>query len=205
MSEDLQKQEPVIPKKKEKKQGGGGLSLPMLIVAGVGGLLLILVTVIFGYFIATKLFPSQPVVVQGVQQTESVKKEKTEEEEDETADVHELLYMEIGRITTNPKDAPTVFVVINLSFEFKPRNKDDEAMKEVIGKEGLNLESPIIKKMQGRIKSAINNFLASTTMAELNTKRPELQKLFLELLKPTFKDYGFKLYNVSLLEFIVQE
>jgi len=27
----------------------------------------------------------------------------------------------------------------------------------------------------------------------------------LELLKPTFKEYGFKLYNVSLLEFIIQE
>lgn len=78
-------------------------------------------------------------------------------------------------------------------------------MKEVIGKEGLNMESPIVKKMQARIKSAVNNFLASTTMAELNIKRPELQKLFLELLKPTFKEYGFKLYNVGLLEFIVQE
>ncbi len=205
MSEDLQKQEPEIPKKKEKKQGGGGLSLPMLIVVGVGGLVLVLVAVIFGYFIATKLFPSQPVIVQGGHQTENAKKESGEEEEEEAPDAHELMYMEIGRITTNPKDAPTTFVVINLSFEFKPRNKDDEAMKEVIGKEGLNLESPIVKKMQGRIKSSINNFLASTTMVELNAKRPELQKLFLDLLKPTFKEYGFKLYNVSLLEFIIQE
>jgi len=74
MSEDLQKQEPEIPKKKEKKQGGGGLSLPMLIVVGVGGLVLVLVAVIFGYFIATKLFPSQPVIVQGGHQTENAKK-----------------------------------------------------------------------------------------------------------------------------------
>lgn len=207
MSEDLQKQEPEIPKKKEKKQGGGGLSLPMLIIVGVGGLVLVLVAVIFGYFIATKLFPSQPVIVQGGQPTEKANKEHSEstEEEEEKPDMHELLYMEIGRITTNPKDAPSTFVVINLSFEFAPRKKDDESMKEVIGKEGLNLESPIIKKMQGRIKSAINNSIASMTMVDLNAKRPELQKLFQDLLKPTFKEYGFKLYNVSLLEFIIQE
>lgn len=205
MSEDLQKQEPEIPKKKEKKQGGGGLSLPMLIVVGVGGLVLVLVAVIFGYFIATKLFPSQPVIVQGGQPVEKAHKANSENEEEETPDLKELLYLEIGRITTNPKEAPSTFVVVNLSFEFAPRNKDDESMKEILGKEGLNLESPIVKKMQGRIKSALNNYLASMTLVDLNSKRPELQKLFQELLKPTFKEYGFKLYNVSLLEFIIQE
>ncbi len=206
MSEDLQKQEPEIPKKKEKKQGGGGLSLPMMIIVGVGGLVLVLVAVIFGYFIATKLFPSQPIVVQGGQPVEKAHhKDSEEEEEEEKPEMHELLYMELGRITTNPKDAPSTFVVVNLSFEFSPRKKDDEMMKEVIGKEGLNLESPIIKKMQGRIKSAINNSLASMTLVDLNSKRPELQKVFQELLKPTFKDYGFKLYSVGLLEFIIQE
>lgn len=206
MSEDLKKQEPEIPKKKEKKQGSGGLSLPMLIIVGVGGLVLILVAVIFGYFIATKLFPSQPVIVHGGQPIEKANKEHAESsEEEEKPDLHELLYMEIGRITTNPKDAPSTFVVINLSFEFAPRKKDDESMKEVIGKEGLNLESPIIKKMQGRMKSAINNTIASMTMLDLNAKRQELEKVFQELLKPIFKEYGFKLYNVSLLEFIIQE
>ncbi len=208
MSEELQKQEPEIPKKKEKKQGGGGLSLPMMIVFGVGGLVLVLVAVIFGYFIATKLFPSQPVIVQGVQPVEQVHKENhgKGEGEEEKPDMHDLLYMEIGRLTTNPKDAPSTFVVVNLSFEFAPKKKDDENMKELIkGHEGLNLEHPIVKKMQGRIKSGLNNFLASMTMTELNTKRPELQKLVLELLKPAFKEYGFKLYNVSLLEFIIQE
>lgn len=204
MSEDLKKQEPEIPKKKEKKQGGGGLSLPMLIVVGVGGIVLVLVAVIFGYFIATKLFPSQPVVIQGGQPVEN-EKAKTNEEEVEEPDMHDLLYMEIGRITTNPKDAPSTFVVVNISFEFLPKKKDDEKMKEVLGKEGLNLENPIVKKMQARIKSAINNNLASMTMAELNAKRPELQTVFQENLKPIFMEYGFKLYNVSLLEFIIQE
>lgn len=207
MSEELQKQEPEIPQKKEKKHGGGGLSLPMMIIFGVGGLVLVLVAVIFGYFIATKLFPSQPVIVQGGKPVEDVHSANDEGQgEEEEPDMHDLLYMEIGRLTTNPKDAPSTFVVVNLSFEFAPKKKDDENMKELIkGHEGLNLEHPIAKKMQGRIKSGLNNFLASMTMNELNAKRPELQKLFLELLKPTFKEYGFKLYNVSLLEFIIQE
>lgn len=204
MAEDLQKQEPEIQKKKEKKQSSGGLSMPMLILVGVGGLVLVLVAVIFGYFIATKLFPSQPVVVQGQPTEKKEKTEKTEEEDEDAPELTELLYMEIGRITTNPKDAPSTFVVVNLSFEFKPRKADDEKMKEVLGKEGLNLESPIVKKMQARIKSAINNNLASFTLAELNAKRPELQQIYLELLKPIFKEYGFKLYNVNLIEFIVQ-
>jgi len=43
--------------------------LPLIIGVGVGAIVLILVAVIFGYFIATRLFPSQPSSAQ-VQTTE---------------------------------------------------------------------------------------------------------------------------------------
>jgi flagellar basal body-associated protein FliL len=201
MAEDLEKQEPEKQKKKEKKAGGNGLPLPMLIGIGVGGVVLVLVTVIFGYFIATKLFPSQQQVVVTNGQVQSEHKAESEEK----ADVHESLYMETGRITTNPKDAPTTFVVLNLSLEFVPKDKDDEKTKEVLGKEGVNMAHPTIQKMLARVKSTINNQIASTPMAELQSKRPELEKIYIELLKPTFKEFGFKLMNVGLLEFIIQE
>ena len=202
MAEELEKQEPEKQKKKEKKaSSGGGLPLPMLIGIGVGGVVLVLVTVILGYFIATKLFPSQQQVVV----TNGQVKAENKTEQEEPADVHESLYMETGRITTNPKDVPTTFVVLNLSLEFVPKNKDDEKTKEVLGKEGVNTAHPTIQKMLARIKSMINNQIASTPMADLQAKRPELEKIYKELLQPTFKEFGFKLLNVGILEFIIQE
>jgi flagellar basal body-associated protein FliL len=209
MAEELEKQEPEKQKKKEKekKQGASGaLSLPMLIGIGGGGIVLILVTVIFGYFIATKLFPTQPVVVsQNGQVTNSNDNKDNKDKKKSEDDIHSSLYMETGRITTNPKDAPSTFVVLNLSLEFVPYNKDDDKVKEMMGKEGLNMNNPIVQKMLGRIKSTVNNQIASLTLAELQAKRPELENMYKDALKTTMNEFGFKLLNVGLIEFIIQE
>ncbi len=212
MSDELEKQEPEKPKKKEKSEGKGGLSLPIIIIGSVGGLILIVVTVVFGYFVATKLFPQQPVIVNGVAATEhkteghgDAHSEKEGEDEDEDADHHHSAYMETGRITTNPKDAPATFVVLNLSIEFEPKDPEDPTFVEAIDKHGaLKMDAPIMKKLLGKIKSTINNSLASMTLTELNSKRPELTKMYKDTLKPVFKSYALKLYDVGLIEFIVQ-
>lgn len=209
MSDDLEKQEPEKPKKKEKKEGKGGLSLPIIIIGSVGGLILIVVTVIFGYFVATKLFPQQPVIVNGSvateQKSDSHSDAHHEEEENEDADHHHSAYMETGRITTNPKDAPATFVVLNLSIEFEPKDPKDPVFAEAIDAHGaIKLDAPIMKKLLGSIKNTINNSLASMTLTELNAKRPELTKMYKDTLKPVFKSYDLKLYEVGLLEFIVQ-
>ncbi len=210
MSDELEKQEPEKPKKKEKKEGKGGLSLPIIIIGSVGGLILIVVTVIFGYFVATKLFPQQPVVVNGTAATEHKSDSHSDansedEEDDEDADHEHSAYMETGRITTNPKDAPATFVVLNLSLEFEPKKPDDPEFAEAIDGHGeIKMDAPIMKKLLGKIKSTINNSLASMSLADLNAKRPELTKMYKDTLKPVFKSYNLKLYEVGLIEFIVQ-
>ncbi|MGE5480064.1 MAG: flagellar basal body-associated FliL family protein [Chloroflexota bacterium] len=218
--ETKDKQQPEMPSKPAKEKKPVALSLPLIIGGGIGALVLILATIIFGYFLATKLFPaaSAGTVELTAAERAEIKKKAVDElsrqrESEEQRAVKELsldnmegaIYYETGRITTNPKGSSTQFVVVNLALEFKILDAENEHLQKLADKEGkLNLENPIMKKVEAAIKSSMNNTLASYTEAELQQNRGQLEKIFLDKLRPAFRRYELALARVNLLEFIIQ-
>ena len=200
--EESRKQEKQEPEKPKKESSNKILNapLPLIIGVGVGAIVLILVAVIFGYFIATRLFPSQPTSAQ-VQTTESKANEKSA-----TVNLQKTIFLETGRITTNPRDGATTFVVVNLGLEFMKKNEDDKALEGLTDAGGkIKPDEVIVQKLLARIKSSVNGFIASYNLQELQAQRPQLEEQFKTNLQPIFDEYGLRLVKVGLIEFIIQE
>jgi flagellar basal body-associated protein FliL len=213
--ENGEKQEPVKPEKKTKKKPslGGGLSLPVIIGAVAGLLVLIAATVIFSIFIASKFIAPQQSA-SGEDGKHADKTEKHEEDEDEEkkdeidlemAEEEEfqkgmvgIHYVKTGRITTNPKGS-SQFVVLNLGFEFRMKNKDNEWVESEVTE-----EDPMVKHAMSKAKGVVNQVLGSMTVEELHSKRSEMPLILKEKLKDTFKKYRILLKDVIIEEFIIQ-
>jgi len=197
--EDNKKQEPEKPKKTSDNRIMN-VSLPLITGIGVSAIVLILVAVVFGYFIATKLFPTQQVVSQG--QISEVKADVGHK----ATDIHQTIFLETGRITTNPKDGATTFIVANLGLEFVKVNEKDKKLESLTDATGkVKLEEVIVQKLLARVKSNVNTFIASYNLLELQAQRPELEEEFKKNLQPIFDEFGLKLVKVGLIEFIIQE
>lgn len=209
MAEEKQQGEEVVhePVKKEKKSLG--VSLPLMIGAAAGILVIIVLGVILGVFFASKFMGVQHSG--GAEQkgkTENVSKSKASleaEDEDYLAKLEDIVLMETGRITTNPKGAASVFVVVNFGFEFRLMDKDKSEYKTLVKEGTVNMEHPIMRKMMARIRSTLNKMIASYTKEELLEKRPEIPELVKKELRPVFRDYELQLINVTIQEFIIQE
>lgn len=205
---EAEKQEPLKPEKK------GGLSLPLIIGAAVGILVIIILGVVLGVVVASKYFGSghseAPIDGDGKAKKEHVAKSETAEDEFDTeggylSKLHDVMIMETGRITTNPKGAASVFVVVNFGLEFKKMDPDNEELKALAGKEGeLNMEHPIMKKLMAKMRGVLNNMIGSYTQDELLAKRAELPELVKKELKPIFRDYELSLGSITIQEFIIQ-
>lgn len=205
--EGTEKQEPLKPEKK-------GLSLPLIIGAAVGVLVIIVLGVVLGVVVASKFFAPEHSADSGEGEGKA-KKEKTvkakdfdedfDQEGGHLAKLHDIILMETGRITTNPKGAASVFVVVNFGMEFKKMDPDNEALKTLTDKAGvLDMGNPVMKKLMARMRGVLNNMLASYTQEELLDKRTELPDLVKKEILPIFRDYQLSLGNVTLQEFIIQ-
>jgi len=208
MAEEKQQGEEVVqePLKKEKKSLG--VSLPLMIGAAAGILVIIVLGVILGVFFASKFMGVQHAGGEG----EKGKTEKTaksniaeEDEGDYLSKLKDIAIMETGRITTNPKGSSSVFVVVNFGFEFKKMDNDNKELKTLVNEGAVNMEHPVIKKMMARIRSTLNKMIASYTKEELLEKRHEIPELVKKELRPIFRDYELLLVNVTIQEFIIQE
>ncbi len=213
--EETEKQEPEKPEKKKKKEkkegGGGGLSLPLIIGAAFGIIILIVVSVIIGIVVANKFMgghDSAEGEAKGKTEQQAGKEKKEDpysQEESYLSKLEGVMFMETGRITTNPKNGSSMFVVVNLALEFKKMNEDSDELKAIADKEGkLNIENPLVQKMVAKIKGKINQMIGSYTEAELQQNRPNLPEMFKKELKPVFKEFELMLGNVSIQEFIIQ-
>lgn len=208
MAQENQQEEVIQePLKKEKKSLG--VSLPLMIGAAAGILVIIVLGVILGVFFASKFMGVQHSgggTEKGKTENVSKTKENTEgADEDYLAKLEDIVLMETGRITTNPKGAASVFVVVNFGFEFRLMDKENSEYKTLVKEGAVNMEHPIMKKMMARIRSTLNNMIASYTKEELLEKRPEIPELVKKELRPVFRDYELQLVNVTIQEFIIQE
>ena len=84
-------------------------------------------------------------------------------------------------------------------------DKDNKELKTLVSEGAVNMEHPAIRKMMARIRSTINNLIASYTKEELLNKRAEIPELVKKELRPFFRDYELLLVNVTIQEFIIQE
>lgn len=203
--EEVEKQEPLKPEKK-------GLSLPLIIGAAVGVLVIIVLGVVLGVVITTKFFGpehTEETATDGKAKKEKVTKSTVDEEFDTEggylSKLHDIILMETGRITTNPKGAASVFVVVNFGMEFKKMDPDNDELAKLVDAKGvLDMEHPAMKKLMARMRGVLNNMLASYTQDELLSKRSELPDLVKKEMKPIFRDYELSLGNVTIQEFIIQ-
>lgn len=207
--EELEVQE---PQKKEKKSLG--VSLPLIIGAAVGILVIIVLGVVLGVVLSNKFMGgghSESADGKGKGKTENVgnKSKNLEEEfaveEGYLSKLEDIMIMETGRITTNPKGAASVFVVVNFGLEFKKMDPDSEELKTLAKEGAVNLEHPLMRKLGARMRGILNNMLASYTQQELLDKRQEMPELVKKELKPIFRDYELLLGNITIQEFIIQE
>jgi hypothetical protein len=197
--EDNKKQEPEKPQKNTEHKT---MNVPLPLILGIGGgaIVLIIVAEVFGYFIASRLFPSQGVVTQSQATVEKSK------EEQKNTDIHKTIFLETNRITTNPKDGAATFIVVNLGLEFIKQNEESKELEGLTDPAGkVKTEEVIVQKLLAHVKTNVNTYIASYTLQELQMQRPELEESLKNNLQPIFKEFGLKLVKVGLIEFIIQE
>ncbi len=211
MSDEINQEsgEKQVPEKPPKKQG---MSLPLIIGAAVGVLVIVVLGVVLGVVVASKYFAppaSEANEEGGKKKTEKRAARDDFYDEDEESSylskLDDVLLIETGRLTTNPRGGSSVFVVLDLHIEFKKMDQGNKALKDIADKSGVvNMEHIILKKMMSRIRSSINQLIAGMTEAEIHEKRTELPELIRTQLRPVFRDYELMLGRVMITEFIMQ-
>ncbi len=196
------------PQKKEKKSLG--VSLPLVIVAAVGILVIIVLGVILGVVLSNKFIGNEGAAdgkgnTAGTAQTSQAAGDGMTVENGYLSKLEDVLLMETGRITTNPKGSPSVFVVVNFSIEFKKMDPDNSNLKTLAKGSTVDMEHPFMKKLMAKLRGVLNNMLASYTQQELLDKRQELPDMVKEALKPIFREYELALGDVAMQEFIIQD
>lgn len=175
-------------KQSEQKTTGeaksSGMKLPIMIGIIVG---ILVVNAAIIYFLFNLLLA--PSISN--QHGEPAKKEKQADEEtkleEEFDESHKPVFVETGRITTNPKFSDK-FVVVNLGLEVKSKEHSNE------------LEPALLAKIRG----VVNSTFANMTVDEIHSRRDSLDIIFLNNLKPVFKKEKKLLSEVIIQEFIIQ-
>lgn len=199
--ENIEREEKQEPQKVKKQ---GGLNLPLLagIIGGVIIIQAVLIIVIFQLFVSP-IYQQLPLANKQETQKEELSEEQEEAEKEakvlSAEDEKNLIFIETGRITTNPLASPR-FVVINLGLELLA--KEPEIKKEL----SQEIEKSLLgKKIMAGTQENINNLIGSLTAEEIsNIKRDTLKSMIVEKLKPFFKQNKIRLYDVKLKEFIIQ-
>lgn len=195
MDDGLQEPENPIKKKKE------GMSMPMMIGIGVGALVLniviiiVLVKFVFNGNSNTQNDKKGKTSHSKASEEESSSSESNDEEKEFFENEEKRKFLELGRITTNPKGA-NKFVVVSVGCVYREKGE--------IKKEDLKPESEFMRKLLAKSKSVIINEIGSTTVEEIQNKRPNLESIFRDRLKPVFKERQLFLREVIINEFILQ-
>ncbi|MCX6148098.1 MAG: hypothetical protein NTW25_12755 [Candidatus Kapabacteria bacterium] len=193
MDDDLQ--EPEVPVKKKKE----GMSMPMMIGIGVGALILnIVIIIVLVKFVLPgggSSHDEKKIKSHSKVSEEEAGGEAGDEEKEFFALEKERKFLELGRITTNPKGS-SKFVVVAIGCVYR-QGKDFE-------KENEKLESEYMRKLLAKTKSVIINEIGNTTVEEIQAKRSNLESIFRDRLKPVFKDKQLFLREIIINEFILQ-
>jgi len=165
----------------------------------IGGGFLIINTLLV-VIVLRFVFPSQDSGENGEEKTK-IEKPKDEfegwdeEEADFFASEADKRLMKIEKIVTNPKSS-SKYVVISFAMYYRPH----PTLELEVG----NPDSPLVAKLNAKVKSAIITEIASHSESELEGKRLEFNSMFKDRLAPVFKEYKLFLREVIITEFLIQ-
>ncbi len=111
-----------------------------------------------------------------------------------------IIFDVTGRITTNPKNDPSKFVVLDLGLSFLPREE-----KDLLELKGDKSNSKLWKMIMAETRHIINSSIRNLTIENLeSTPTDSLVKIFSKDLDPIFTSKKILLTNVLIQEFIIQ-
>lgn len=165
----------------------------------IGGGFLIINTLLV-VIVLRFVFPSQDSAENGEEKTKIEKpKDEFEGWDDEEADFFaseaDKRLMKIEKIVTNPKSS-SKYVVISFAMYYRQHT----TLELEVG----NPDSPLVAKLNAKVKSAIITEIASHSESELENKRLEFNAMFKDRLAPVFKEYKLFLREVIITEFLIQ-
>ncbi len=206
--DDLQEKQ--IPEK--PKVAKNGMS-PIVMAGIIAGIVIVTVVIIFIGFSIFIL----PSINQGGHNSGKDSIESNEKSEDESKIKGEskfgndlsflteeekanIIFDVTGRITTNPKNDPSKFVVLDLGISFLPREE-----KDLLELKGEKANSKLWKMIMAETRHIINSSIRNLTIEDLeSTPTDSLVKIFSKELDPIFTSKKILLTNVLIQEFIIQ-
>lgn len=186
---------------KEKK---GGNKMMMYIGIGVGALILnVAIIIVLVKFVFNSSGgedehgkKSKIAAVKHGEESEEEGGHGDEDAEKEFfASEKERKFLELGRITTNPKNSGK-FIVISVGCVYRE--------KAHLSEEDAKPDSEYMRKLIAKVKSTIINEIGQMSVEEIQAKRPNLEIIFRDRLRPIFKEKQIFLREIILNEFILQ-
>jgi len=223
--------EAVEPSKKKTKapkpKKDGDIPIVLIVGGALGGVVLIILSVVIGTVVANKLFPPYvegiETAIKEVYANMVAKEEATNDnkklpfpDEDTGFEDSQLLTADAdwhtftsGEVTTNTKNSTTMFGIVSIAVDYSLHYKEEliaRGFATVAGKDApieIDDKSQIYQRFQLAVTSVINDFIGSHTSEELQSMRQELGAKIREELKPTFRSFGLVIGNVKITKFIV--
>jgi flagellar basal body-associated protein FliL len=221
---ETEKNKPV--KSKEKKEDG--IPLVLMIGGALGGVVMIIVSVIIGTIIANKLFPPQigtAVVEEEHTTTDGKGHHKKLEPFPEDNEIEgtislledsDWLTFDSCKIQTNVKSPAGMIGIIDVAVSYKPHYVEELTIKGFLQEPGVdghgnptsggaNKESTLYKKLKLNVSSALLGFIGSHTADELQNMQSNgtLSDSLKVNLKQPFKDIGLIVGKVDITSFII--
>jgi len=202
MAEDINPEAQETPEveKPKKKKKSDKMSMPAIIgiIAGVILLQVVLIMVVVQVFFSTGESEEKSENAGNSEVVDTEEAEPAEEDGEERdffTDDSNKLYLETGKIVTNPK-LSSKYVAVNVGLIYIP--------KESVEAEDLAESSPMMMKLLAEVKSKIIMTIGSMLPEELQENRDLMPEIFREELKPIFKEKDIYLREVLISEYIMQ-
>jgi hypothetical protein len=205
MSEDFDQMEDGLQEPEQAEKKSKGLSPTVKYIAiGVGALIVnVIVLIVLIKFVFNTGGDESPDKKSKIAKVKGGHGDEEEdgghhgedEEKEFFAVEKERKLLELGRITTNPKNSSS-YVAISISCIYRTKGE--------IPEEDAKPESEYMRKLIGKVKSTIINEIASNTVEDIQAKRLDLENILRDKLKPIFKDRQMFLREVVINEFILQ-
>jgi len=216
---------------KPKKEGGP----PIVLIAGgaLGGIILIVLSVVIGTIVANKLFPPYlegfetavkeaienmelpaPVIQgTGTRNLEPFPDDDELEGSNLFAAGANWFTLNSGKITTNVRGSNSMFVSVIVAVDYSLHHKEELvargfAVAETADKNAeptynVDENSTLYQRFKIAVGSKINDFIGSHSEGELQAMRHELGEKLREDLRPTFRDFGLVIGRVNVTQFLI--
>jgi len=215
--------EPSKKKTKEPKPKKEG-DIPILLIIGgaLGGVVLIILSVVIGTIVANKLFPPYIEGIETAIKEVYAKIEKNDAtpnnnnkklqfpDEDTGFEGSQLFAADegwhtfsSGKITANVRNSTSMYLIVDIAIDYKLFHKEELIARGFAVEQGKNepptvdTNSAMYKRLKVEVASKLNDFAASHSEVELQEMRLNFGEKIREELKPTFQSFGLQIGKVN--------